>query len=191
MLNPGGHVWLMRGTAEGELSVIAYQAGISLVCRCHSWRRLVAGSHAAVTECIWCPPHSPRANNAVIGRPQGYGHFPLSLKPLLAVQLRCLQFLTTSCTEDDQAMGYVEQLSQRLAPPYEADGSRELRRKVSMEGTAHVGHRQLPRVVLEESPFELRALEVCLDLVRPCGRHTAWCCGAVASESVMEVRRET
>ena len=63
-------------------------------------------------------------------------------------------------------MGYVEQLSQRLAPPVETDSSRELRRKVSMEGTAHAGHRQLPRVVLEESPFELRALEVCLDLVR-------------------------
>ena len=67
-----------------------------------------------------------------------------------------------TCAEDDQAVGYVEQLSQ----PFETDSSRELRRKVSMEGTAHVGHRQLPRVVLEESPFELRALEVCLDLVR-------------------------
>ena len=82
-------------------------------------------------------------------------------------------------------MGYVEQLSQRLAPPYtEADGSRELRRKVSLEGTAHVGHRQLPRVVLEESPFELRALEVCLDLVRSyCG--TALCCKARSPASAL------
>ncbi len=86
-------------------------------------------------------------------------------------------------------MGYVEQLSQRLAPPYEADGSRELRRKVSMEGTAHVGHRQLPRVVLEESPFELRALEVCLDLVRPC-RGTASCCGAHACWCSTEANTE-
>jgi hypothetical protein len=53
---------------------------------------------------------------------------------------------------------------------------------VSLEGTAHVGHRQLPRVVLEESPFELRALEVCLDLVRCAGANASrlalacsWC----------------
>lgn len=61
----------------------------------------------------------------------------------------------------------MEELSRRLGSGGGGGGEEEPRglRRASLEGTAHVGHRQLPAPELDQSPFELRALEVSLDLV--------------------------
>ena len=67
--------------------------------------------------------------------------------------------------EEEKTIGFVEELARRLGGGGGEEEPRGLQR-MSLEGTAHVGHRQLPAPELDQSPFELRALEVSLHMVR-------------------------
>ena len=79
-------------------------------------------------------------------------------------RIKCLECVV--CAEEENAVVFVQELVRRLGGSADVEEEdHALSRTESLEGTTHFGHLRLPTPGLDESPFELRALEISLDLV--------------------------